>query len=569
MMNRNFTNMKTPRYLLQLVLTFTLCFTMQVIYGQTNIRTVEWTGAVDNSWTNPGNWLPNTVPVRHDLVIIPATDHQPVLSGANRSVGDLQLMDNVTLTVNADASLLIAGEVSGSASAKVIAEWQHIGHQPTALGVPMANYAVKDLAADQVMLFDGAEQQYIAANQELKAGDGVLMAAFTGDRIVFEGIPNTGIVSTTITGGAKDQSGTANGFNLIGNPFLAGVKRTDFVNANRHLIDGNIWLWASGDLNSADGRSSNYIVVNNTGVASVAPRVDELADIGWGYDETQDLINPMQGFYVLAQTGANQQLVTFNAAMQATSGRNRFREMRTQALQDSTTGCDRLRFTLTPGIPLERTESVRPYSEVLIGLETDATFGEDYGWDAPKLFGEEDFAFYSLQDEKAYTIQALPRVVAEEVTVDLGFMVKEAWTFTINVTELLNPDGQLFFLLEDRVTGSVYNLKQTREITFEVNKPGTINDRFVVRFAPGVVTSTSQELLAEWLLIHASTNGIKLRSNQKSTGRVAVYQLNGAKAFDGLVSFQNQEASINIPLSPNQVYVIRMENEMVKVLVRR
>ena len=56
--------------LISLVLCFMLLFTMsQQVFSDSG--TVTWTGAVNNSWHEPGNWSPQRVPGPGDTAVIP------------------------------------------------------------------------------------------------------------------------------------------------------------------------------------------------------------------------------------------------------------------------------------------------------------------------------------------------------------------------------------------------------------------------------------------------------------------------------------------------------------------
>ncbi|MBI3136029.1 MAG: hypothetical protein HYZ14_15230 [Bacteroidetes bacterium] len=73
----------------------------------------EWTGASDNAWSNPANWLGNIPPVSGDTIIIHAGPVQPYLTTAF-SVSLLQ--------INAGASLTL-----GSQKLTVLGDWSNQG----------------------------------------------------------------------------------------------------------------------------------------------------------------------------------------------------------------------------------------------------------------------------------------------------------------------------------------------------------------------------------------------------------------------------------------------------------
>jgi hypothetical protein len=59
-----------------------------------------WTGVISTAWTNPGNWVCNTLPHRFsDVVIPPGVPHFPHLSNATVNIRNLKLLENSQLYV--------------------------------------------------------------------------------------------------------------------------------------------------------------------------------------------------------------------------------------------------------------------------------------------------------------------------------------------------------------------------------------------------------------------------------------------------------------------------------------
>jgi hypothetical protein len=71
----------------------------------------EWTGAVDNDWNNPNNWLNGVVPGEGWNVFIPAgLTHFPQIS-ETRSCRDLHIQAGSTLTVQSGGTLEVQGRM--------------------------------------------------------------------------------------------------------------------------------------------------------------------------------------------------------------------------------------------------------------------------------------------------------------------------------------------------------------------------------------------------------------------------------------------------------------------------
>ena len=70
-----------------------------------------WSGANNTDWSDNANWANGTAPsATTDVVIVPSAVNQPVITGA-RTVGDLTMADNATITIDASGSLDVAGNV--------------------------------------------------------------------------------------------------------------------------------------------------------------------------------------------------------------------------------------------------------------------------------------------------------------------------------------------------------------------------------------------------------------------------------------------------------------------------
>jgi len=74
-----------------------------------------WTGAIDSSWYNGGNWNPTGVPLKTDSVYIPATASNPVMQGIDQQVmiGALTIGPGAKLTVRSGvANMVIKSNVT-------------------------------------------------------------------------------------------------------------------------------------------------------------------------------------------------------------------------------------------------------------------------------------------------------------------------------------------------------------------------------------------------------------------------------------------------------------------------
>lgn len=105
---------------LALALTFTLAFTgfsqsfpTGGYQGGThgNIKSITWTGVMDNDWSKPGNWCPSIVPGAQDAVVIPASASvMPEVKTNGLSCKKVTLQPGATLTIKPGYVLTVNGQ---------------------------------------------------------------------------------------------------------------------------------------------------------------------------------------------------------------------------------------------------------------------------------------------------------------------------------------------------------------------------------------------------------------------------------------------------------------------------
>ena len=66
-----------------------------------------WTGAVDTDWSKTGNWSAGQVPGSGDLVVIPPTANDPIISGDQGTVECITIHSGATLTVDVGGKIRV------------------------------------------------------------------------------------------------------------------------------------------------------------------------------------------------------------------------------------------------------------------------------------------------------------------------------------------------------------------------------------------------------------------------------------------------------------------------------
>ena len=369
--------------------------------------------------------------------------------------GDLS--NDGTIEIPSGSSLVTLGDISG--------DGEFIIHKNTRfdkttgrysiVGSPVTNGNSSELGSlvyeyDESVAYGGNEGAnrflVVGADASLTPGKGYF-SAFTG-AISFEGTPNTGEITVPIPYTAGDSPG----FNLVANPYPAAIAATDFIAGNDD-ITGTLYLWDDNDSETARGSNSDYLTINEFGMAgNMTPAGNEG---NWdGY------IRSGQGFFVQADASAGS--VVFNNAMKSTANNTDggfFRENRYQ----------QLRIILT---------NDHAASDILIGFSDEATSGEDKGLDARKFSAGSKISLYSLIDDRPYVIEALSAAV-DHGTFSIGFEVDESGTYQLILDNDLYPEYasvQLYDATEDLVIDLVPG---GNEYIFTTSA-GVFNDRFSI-----------------------------------------------------------------------------------------
>jgi hypothetical protein len=78
----------------------------------TSFSNIIWTGNIDSDWNKPGNWNLAKVPTTLNDVIIPATQHVPVITTVNTTFcHDINILNGGNLTILPGKSMVVYGNV--------------------------------------------------------------------------------------------------------------------------------------------------------------------------------------------------------------------------------------------------------------------------------------------------------------------------------------------------------------------------------------------------------------------------------------------------------------------------
>lgn len=464
-------------------------------------------------------------------------------AGAHLSVyGDLDIMGS--LTINSGGSLAMKGDtphVSGVATVKRKTTG-NAGY--SIVGSPITDAALADLSADHLYSYNATNQSWTVPTGTMTPGKGYF-AAFneTAPEISFAGKLNSSIIYAQV-------STAGDGFNLVANPFSAAMTISSFLaDANmQNLTTGTVYLWDDGGANAGSSRGGDYVTVNQVGVA-VNALADGVSGTKGAAPANRGYIGSMQGFFVEA-TGNG--LLTFDPAY-LPSGNAATANTNADAGYYRTSERQLIRLSLSGN---------GHYNEILVGLDENATLGQDYGLDARKRTVNPDFNFYSRLNEEKFIIQGLPQATDRPLEILMGVDLTTTSNYTLKVEDFLGMDHWTV-LLTDLKTNDSWELNAGSALNFN-QSAGNDNNRWKLTLVPTQILSAENELTKIQLI--DKDDQLTLRYQGAALEQVSIYTLDGRMVFQKEVQFANHEAQIAPVIAKNQVYILNINGETIKFI---
>lgn len=259
---------------------------------------------------------------------------------------------------------------------------------------------------------------------------------------------------------------TGDNWNMIGNPYPSGLDAADFLADNSAVIFGSIYYWVHPSTQS--GAQDDYMVWNNVGV------INNYSHSGI---TSINYIPSMQGFFVEAKVNGN---VTFNNSHRSAPTNNTFYKA---APVKGT------RIWLS----VQTMENKR--TQALLGFLDDATEFRDGSYDA-RWNPSGGLAIYSVNNDTAYSIQALPSIEEmNEREIPLGIDVDYTGAVVIHADSVTEFGTEDELILEDRELQKFTNLRSEPYVVYV--ESGRMLDRFFLHIknkvpSSDVATSTEE-----------------------------------------------------------------------------
>lgn len=325
------------------------------------------------------------------------------------------------------------------------------------------------------------------------------------------------------------------GWNLVGNPYPAGLDLASFISVNTGTAksDGNVYVWDDNGSNG-DYSSLDYIQVNVVG------SIDNTKG-----ETFSGVIKANQAFFVKAVNPVS--TLVFENTMR-TSGGQTFAKSSIKT-SGKTENIDRFKFYI------ESTNG-KLYNESLIAFAENASEDVDLGYDGLKRKGNADIALYSLINGNHYGIQTLP--FSEKITVPVGFDIAQNGSFVLGIDEEENtlPVDKTVFL-KDNYTGNEVELKAGEIYTFEASA-GANPDRFTLIFTRSDVTSVQNKEIEDNFNVFSGNKKITIQdisTDNRKTKMVQISDLTGKIIHQK--QFSNKKGEFGVPTG-NQIYFVRI-----------
>jgi len=333
---------------------------------------------------------------------------------------------------------------------------------------------------------DYSAWQHIRASGTIHAGEGFTMkgpgtgSIVSEQNYVFNGKPNNGDITLTITSGNEY---------LVGNPYASALDANEFINDNPNL-SGTLYFWEhwGGGSHILQEYQGGYSLYNlSGGVPAPAPDPD-VAQVGVGTKTPGPYVPISQGFFV---TGTSTGTINFQNDQRAfqKEGNSNSVFLRTYVNPNSTLNAasndNRMKFRLG----FNAGYNMQLHRQILLTIDENATPNVDWGYDGRLNDNQTDDMFWVLNNEK-YIIQASNDNQLNDAY-PIGIKVNEDGINSITIDQLENIEDNINIYVHDIELNSYHNLRDSDydifllageylnrfEITFDFSESLSIDDK--------------------------------------------------------------------------------------------
>ena len=315
-------------------------------------------------------------------------------------------------------------------------------------------------------------------------------------------------------------------WNLVGNPYPAYIKNSEFLTSNSSNILGTIWTW-------------------NSGSAAYEDRVSNISDSGNGNFP----IAPGQGFFVRSIASGNINFPEANQYHQI--------EIGNADTFERTTPLTSIKLFINNGSSYNRHCDVYYLDNVTLGF--------DYGYEG-QIFGSgnpNSLAIYTqlLENNEGvnYQTQSLPNTNYEGIVVPVGVDALANAEITISA-QLNNFPANIKVFIEDKLENTFTRLDETSNFSTTLSTNLNSTGRFYLHTTSASL-STGNVLDNNPVSIFTTTrDNLRIVGVQSGTANVQIFNILGKQVLN--TSFEGSGSNnINLPVLSSGVYIVQVKNE--------
>lgn len=385
--------------------------------------------------------------------------------------------------------------------------------------------------------------------QEMLPGRGYMVRAPQANDIntgvnyaaAFVGIPNNGTINVSL--------GTAERWQLLGNPYPSAIYADQFIFDNAANVYGTLYFWTHNsppsNANAGDAQynynSNDYAIYNITGATTVGGLVGQGAPTPGNQAAPLGYIAAGQGFFAISKTGGN---AVFTNAMRVSSNNAQFYK----STESNKTAIERHR------VWLNLTNTQGAFKQLLIGYVEGATNSWDQNFDGVTIDGNKYLDFYSINEGMNLVIQGRALPFSETDVIPLGYKSTISGEFSISID---HADGNLAthaIYLEDKVKNVIHNLQESN-YTFTTTT-GTFLERFAIKFTSGTLGVDQFDLPDNSVMISVKDRTVKLRS-ESFIQEVSVFDISGKLIYNNK-KIENTEFQIANLRTGEQLLIVKV-----------
>jgi len=473
-----------------------------------------------------------------------------VLEGSNIDViGNFESESSANVVLKSGASIIVSGTKTGNITYKRnLPTDEYFLVSPPVSGQSYDNSYVSTYGLDEAgtlnaigtyttstntwdFMEDGETLPFtsgIGYNVKRASGSGELSftGVIAGDLVTQDGGVNFTLIYDPSSSPDNDDQYLGYNWNLVGNPYPAYIKNSEFLTSNSSNIIPTIWTWDSAN-ETYDDKVGN---IPNSGNANFP-------------------IAPGQGFFVRSSASGAINIPEANQYHQIEIG-----------------GVDtfqRINTLTSIKLIINNGSSYNRHCDVY--YLDDVTLGFDYGYEG-QLFGgggnANSLAIYTqlLEDNEGvnYQTQSLPNTNYEGMVVPVGVDALANAEITISA-ELSNFPASIKVFLEDKQENTFTRLDATSNFSTTLSTDLNSTGRFYLHTTSASL-STGNVLDNNPVNIFTTTrDNLRIVGVQSGTANVQMFNILGKQVLN--TSFEGSGSNnINLPVLSSGVYIIQVKN---------